>query len=113
MINVGTARCALAHPTFANGLACITRKRKHYAKTVGAARVLRARRDRPCRGRAAEQCDELAPVHSMTSSAATRRVWGMMTPSVLAVLRLITNSNFVGNCTGRSAGFAPLSTRSA
>src|SRR4029077_16831895 len=33
--------------------------------------LLRARGDRPRTGRAAEQRDELAPVHSITSSAAT------------------------------------------
>ena len=33
-------------------------------------------------------------------------------PSAFAVLRLITNSYFVGACTGRSAGFSPLRMRS-
>src|SRR6516164_8377088 len=33
-------------------------------------RLLRARRQRPCRHCAAKQRDELAPLHSMTSSAA-------------------------------------------
>jgi hypothetical protein len=32
----------------------------------------------------------------------------MRRPSAFAVLRLITNSNLVGCCTGRSAGWAPL-----
>ena len=32
----------------------------------------------------------------------------MVRPSALAVLRLMTSSNFVGCSTGRSAGFAPL-----
>ena len=31
-----------------------------------------------------------------------------MRPIALAALRLITNSNFVALCTGRSAGFSPL-----
>jgi ABC transporter substrate binding protein len=35
-------------------------------------RLLRARRERPRRHRAAEQRDEIAPLHSITSSAATR-----------------------------------------
>jgi hypothetical protein len=48
------------------------------------------------------------PVHSITSSARTRNDSGIVRPSAFAVLRLITNSNFVGCCTGRSAGFAPL-----
>src|SRR6516164_6023568 len=33
-------------------------------------------------------------------------------PSALAVLRLMTNSNFVGTCNGRSAVFSPLRIRS-
>ena len=33
-------------------------------------------------------------------------------PSALAVVRLINNSNFVGNCTGRSADFSPFRMRS-
>ena len=37
---------------------------------------------------------------------------GMVRPSALAVLRLITSSYLVGACTGRSAGFSPLRMRS-
>ena len=37
---------------------------------------------------------------------------GTSRPSVFAVLRLIANSYLVGACTGRSAGFSPLRTRS-
>src|SRR5262249_24446490 len=67
------------------------------------------RHQRP-RGRpAAEQRDELAaPHHSITSSASVSRLSEMLTPSALAVLRLITSSNLVGCRTGRSAGLAPL-----
>jgi hypothetical protein len=46
--------------------------------------------------------------HSITSSAVASRVGGMESPSALAVLRLMTNSNLVGCSTGRSAGFAPV-----
>jgi hypothetical protein len=56
----------------------------------------------------AEQRDELAPPHSITSSARASSVGGISTPSALAVLRLITNSNLVGCSIGRSAGLAPL-----
>src|SRR5262245_26239840 len=72
-------------------------------------RLLRPRRERP-RGRSApEQRDELAtPDHSITSSARCWRNQGTSRPSALAVLRLITSSNFVGCSTGRSAGLAPL-----
>src|SRR6516164_6699461 len=75
-------------------------------------RLLRPRRERPCR-RAAEQRDELAASdHSITSSAVASSDGGTVSPSALAVLRLITSSNLVGACTGRSAGFSPLSMRS-
>src|SRR5262249_50109695 len=75
-------------------------------------RLLRARRERPCRRRAAEQRDELAPFHSITSSARARSVGGISIPSALAVLRLITRSYLVGACTGKSAAFSPLRIRS-
>ena len=51
---------------------------------------------------------ELVPPHSITSSARASRNGGTVSPIVLAVLRLMTNSNFVGCSTGRSAGFSPL-----
>src|SRR5262252_4067935 len=46
--------------------------------------------------------------HSITSSASANNLSGMLSPSDLAVFRLITSSNFVGCMTGRSDGFAPL-----
>src|SRR5262249_35736869 len=70
--------------------------------------LLRARRERPRCRRAAEQRDEGAPPHSITSSARARSVGGTSKPKALAVFRLTTNSNLVPCCTGRSAGFAPL-----
>src|SRR5262249_9156193 len=69
--------------------------------------LLRARRERP-RRRAAEQRDELAPFHSITSSAATCSVSGPFIPSAFAVFRLMTSSNLVGCRTGNSAGLSPL-----
>ena len=69
---------------------------------------LRPCRERPRRGRAAQQGDELASPHSITSSARASSIGGTSRPSALAVFKLITNSNFVGCCTGRSAGLAPL-----
>src|SRR5262249_59015550 len=69
--------------------------------------LLRPRRERPRGRRAAEERDELAAVHSITSSASASKRSGMVRPSVLAVFRLITNSNLVDCSTGRSAGFAP------
>src|SRR5438270_13945874 len=45
--------------------------------------------------------------YSITSSASASSVGGTLRPSVLAVLRLITKSNFVGCTIGKSAGFSP------
>src|SRR5262249_22778084 len=73
--------------------------------------LLRPRRQRP-RRRAAEQRDEGATPHSMTSSAVCRNGSGMVRPSAFAVLRLITSSYLVGCWTGRSLGLAPLRIRS-
>src|SRR5262249_47449914 len=72
-------------------------------------RLLRPRRHRPRRCRAAEQRDEVAPPdHSMTSSARASSVAGISRPSALAVGRLMTNWNFVDCTTGKSAALAPL-----
>jgi len=51
--------------------------------------------------------------HSITSSASASNLSGTSSPSAFAVLRLITNSNFVGCMTGRSAGFSPFRIRPA
>src|SRR5262245_29621092 len=68
----------------------------------------RARRERPCSYRAAEQCDEVAAHHhSITSSARAMNVGVSSRPSTLAVFRLTTRSNFFGSSTGRSAGLVP------
>jgi hypothetical protein len=53
--------------------------------------------ERPRSLRAADERDEVAPLHSITSSARASNVGGTSRPSALAVLRLITNSNFVGS----------------
>src|SRR5262249_45568485 len=78
----------------------------------GQCRLLRAYADRPC-DRAAEKRDELAPPHSITSSARASSVGGISSPSALAVLALITSSNFVDRWIGRSPGFSPLRMRAA
>src|SRR5262249_30078126 len=70
--------------------------------------LLRAGRERPRRRRAAEQRDELAALHSITSSARASKVGGISRPSARAVCRLITNSNLVGCTTGKPPGFAAL-----
>src|SRR5262245_49039309 len=70
--------------------------------------VLRARDVRPRRRRSAEHRDELAALHSITSSARASRFGGTSMPSARAVDRLMTSSNLVGCMTGKSAGLAPL-----
>src|SRR5262245_20995424 len=77
--------------------------------------LLRSRRERPHR-RAAEQRHELASFHSITSWARSSTDVGSSIPSVLALLRLTTTSNFTARSIGRSAGGAPfriLSTKDA
>src|SRR5262249_43690092 len=74
-------------------------------------RLLRARRERPRGCRAGEQRDEIAALHSITSSAVASSIGGMSRPSGQAVLRLITRSNLVGCRTGRSPGFSPFRMR--
>src|ERR1700722_6484753 len=97
-----------AIPPFRVGLA----HRHQHADAPHFFGLLRARCDRPCRNGAAGKPDELPPLHSITSSALASSVVGTAMPSASAVLRLITNWYLVGACTGRSAGFSPLSMRS-
>ncbi len=52
--------------------------------------------------------DPGAGAYWTTSSARPSSDCGIVRPSTLAALRLITSSNFVGCSTGRSAGLAPL-----
>src|SRR5262249_15534004 len=77
-----------------------------HADAPNTLRLLRPRREWPS-GCAAEQRDDLAAVHSITSSARASSVAGTSRPSARAVTRLITRSNLVGCSTGRSAGLAP------
>ncbi len=84
-------------------------ERHEHADAPHAVRWLRARRERPCRSRcAAEQRYERAPFHSITSSARTSSVGGIVRPRVFAVFALMTSSNLVGCSTGRSPGCSPL-----
>jgi hypothetical protein len=48
-----------------------------------------------------------AHFHSITPSAPASSIFGMTIPRAFAVPILMTSSNFVGACTGRSAGLAP------
>ena len=50
---------------------------------------------------------DIAPLHSITSSARLCTDCGTVMPSFLAVLRLMISSTFVACWTGKSAGFSP------
>jgi hypothetical protein len=47
-------------------------------------------------------------IYSITSAAGASSSGGTVSPSALAVLRLMTKSSFVGNSTGKVAGEEPL-----
>src|SRR6516162_1546401 len=64
--------------------------------------------ERPCGDYSAGERDELASLHSITSSARASNVGGMVNSSALAAVRLISSSNLVGNSIGKSPGLAPL-----
>src|SRR6476660_6510453 len=63
--------------------------------------------------RTTEQRDEIAPLHSITSSAMESSDGGTVRPSILAVTALMTSSNLLDCTTGRSAGLASLRMRPA
>jgi hypothetical protein len=69
-------------------------------------------RERRCGHAAALALGSNVPPYSITSSARASSVRGMSMPIVFAVWRLMISWNFVGVCTGRSAGLTPLRTRS-
>src|SRR5262249_33868177 len=102
-----SAKCCIPGLRFNVGLG----KGVEHCNAPYALSLLRPRRNWP-RRRAAEQHDEVAPVHSITSSASASSLSGIWRPRALAVLRLMTRSYLVGACTGRSAGFSPLRMRS-
>src|SRR5262245_37494171 len=73
--------------------------------------LLRARRERPGCRRAAEQRNERAPSHSITSSARPSSGSGTVRPNALAVLKLMYSSTLLACWTGRLAGLSPLRIR--
>src|SRR5438128_321094 len=75
--------------------------------------LLRSRRERPSDRCTADKRDELAPFHSITSSARRRNDEGTLRPSAFAVLRLRVNWTLTGSWTGSSLGFVPRKMRSA
>jgi hypothetical protein len=71
-----------------SGLPLRVRRHAEKADLVDLRGWLRARRERPRRGRAADERDELAPLHSITSFARATNTSDKETPSDAAVLRL-------------------------
>jgi hypothetical protein len=57
-------------------------------------------------------CLDAFGYYRVISSARNGNDWGIVMPSALAVLRMITSSNFEGCSTARSTGLAPFSTLS-
>src|SRR5262249_41741204 len=74
--------------------------------------LLRARCAWPHNRRAAEQGDEIATPHSITSSARASMIGAISRPIALGVLTLSTSVNLVGRSIGNSAALAPLRMRS-
>ena len=91
----------------------IGRRVHQHANATHSLGLLRARRERPSGCRAADERDELAPPHSITSSARATSIGGISRPKIFAVCRLMTNSNLVDCSTGSSAGLAPRRMRPA
>src|SRR5262249_11492866 len=91
-----------------NAILVASGRRDTYPSDHRHRRLLRTRRNRP-RRRAAEQRQERAPSHSITSSARASSVCGKSNPSALAVCKLMVKLNLVERSTGRSAAFTPFS----
>ena len=81
---------------------------RYFHRLVGLAR---AKLQGHPRRAADEESDELAPNHSMTSSARALSVRGRLMPNAFAVLKLMINCTLLACWTGRSAGFSPLRMR--
>jgi hypothetical protein len=73
--------------------------------------LLCAHRRGPYCRRSTNQRNELAPLHSITSSALANNAGGTVRPRARAVLRLMASSNLLGSRTGRSAGLVPFKMR--
>src|SRR5262249_42089825 len=85
-----------------------------HADAAHSIRLLRCTGTRSQGRRRAEQSEEIAAVHySMTSSARSNTVCGIIRPSALAVSRLMTSSKRADRATGKSAGTAPFRMRPA
>jgi hypothetical protein len=78
-----------------------------HADAPHALALLRSRHDRPHHRRAADQRDEPAPFHSITSSARSKNVSGIARPSALTVVRLMTKLELGRLLDRKVSGFTP------
>jgi hypothetical protein len=92
LLDGGSARTRLRVGTVATEAELVS-SITHYPRVVIPVRIMAA---------------EARSCYSINSSAVANSVSGMVSPSALAVLRLMTNSNRIDCTTGRSAGLAPL-----
>jgi len=69
--------------------------------------------ERTCRHVRKAPLGDIGWDYSITSSARASIVGGIASPSAFAAFRLITSSNLVACCTGRSPGLSPLRIRPA
>ena len=76
------------------------------------AQLLRVHRERPRDRCAPYECHERAASHSITSSARPSSGSGTVSPSAVAVLRLMPSVYLSARCTGRSPALVPLRMRS-
>ena len=83
----------------------------HQADDARTARRLRRGREGPSR-RTGDNTNDVAPPHSITSSAWARSVAGTAKSSARAVFKLTTSSSLADCSTGRSPGRSPLMMRS-
>src|SRR6266516_7214500 len=86
------ARASLNAHCGAGGFAWRAADGELYGRSIA---LLRPCRERPCGRRAAEQRDERAPLHSITSSARASSIGGTSRPSALAATTLMTSSYLV------------------
>jgi hypothetical protein len=111
---VHEVQCALGIVRYADHVGVVFRKQHHFKSQAQSPTV--SQRNRRSR---AQSCIEAfrtfkSPTgYWITSSAKANSPSRIVSPSGLAVLRLMMNSYLVGSITGRSAGFAPLRIRLA
>ena len=101
----------LPHLWVMSGKCSASRQAVYFRFPPKAEMSMRSSRTPLCANSDKLHCSKIAS-YSIKSSASESIDAGIVRPTALAAVRLITNSNLVGCWTGRSAGFSPLSTRS-